>query len=157
MFFYLQAEVHKLVSALRIKLGPKPLKLKHKEGYRGGLTSLRNTVTGLIVHERLEMKTNLGNLTRYKQLKITFDKFCLQLDRILVAFHIFTCAGSILSGWFLMLYCMVTNMSRRWKLHPGNLVLILITNICLYPKGSKTIIDKWHGLQWVMVKGNGWK
>lgn len=59
-----QAEVAKLVSALRINVGQKQLKLKSVEGLYGTLTSLRKSVGALINHERLEMHERRGILTR---------------------------------------------------------------------------------------------
>ncbi len=52
------------MSALRVNLGARPRRMKNLMGYRAGLESLRMSVTGLIQHERLELKENRGILTR---------------------------------------------------------------------------------------------
>jgi large subunit ribosomal protein L17 len=68
-----QAEVHKLVSALRFKVSPKPFNLKkqnqpmtrvpaHTDRYR--LEICRSAVNSLIVNERLEMTKHMGITTR---------------------------------------------------------------------------------------------
>lgn len=68
-----QAEVHKLVSALRFKVAPKPLRVRSaanpkpttnamNDRYR--LELVRKSVNALIVNERLEMGWNNGNTTR---------------------------------------------------------------------------------------------
>lgn len=59
-----QAEVTKLVSALRFNVGSKQLRLKNTEGLAGTLKTLRKSVGGLINHERLEMHEKRGILTR---------------------------------------------------------------------------------------------
>eukprot|EP00092_Neocalanus_flemingeri_P000579 GFUD01000614.1.p1 GENE.GFUD01000614.1~~GFUD01000614.1.p1 ORF type:complete len:209 (-),score=64.11 GFUD01000614.1:92-718(-) len=68
-----QAEVHKLVSALRIKVAPKPLKLKKfgqpqsmvgADSDRYRLEICRTAVTSLIVNERLEMTKMMGMTIR---------------------------------------------------------------------------------------------
>ena len=64
LIFIFQAEIGRLVSALRINLGPKPRRMKNLWGYRGGLEQLRLSVTGLIIHERIELKENRGIMTR---------------------------------------------------------------------------------------------
>ncbi len=62
-----QAEVAKLVSGLRVKLSPVAISSQRRkvfEGYRGQLTQLRETVSALVAHERLEVTANKGLLTR---------------------------------------------------------------------------------------------
>ena len=51
-----QAEITRLVSGLRIKIGSKPRKLKNPYGPRGALESLRPCVSSLINEERIEIK-----------------------------------------------------------------------------------------------------
>jgi hypothetical protein len=63
-FTDLQAEIGRLVSTLRVNLGPKPRRIKHLMGYRAGLEQARLSVTGLILHERIELKENRGIVTR---------------------------------------------------------------------------------------------
>lgn len=68
-----QAEVHKLVSALRFKVHPRPVNVRSKanpnptvnamsDRYR--LELIRKSVNALIVNERLEMSRNVGTATR---------------------------------------------------------------------------------------------
>ena len=68
-----QAEVHKLISALRFKVAPKPVQLKSynqpapsvgADGNRYRLEICRSAVTSLIVNERLEMTKHMGITTR---------------------------------------------------------------------------------------------
>lgn len=58
---------------LRVNLGPKPRRMKNPMGYRGGLEQLRLSVTGLILHERLELKENRGFMTRQYTEKLISD------------------------------------------------------------------------------------
>ena len=51
-----QAEITRLISGLKIKVGTKPLKYKNPYGPRGGLEELRLSVTSLINDERLKLK-----------------------------------------------------------------------------------------------------
>ena len=69
-----QAEVHKLISALRIKISPRPYNLKIRtnppssvasyNGNRYRLEILRKQVTNLIVNERLEFPKHMGVTVR---------------------------------------------------------------------------------------------
>ena len=51
-----QAEIRRLITGLKIKVGTKPIKYKHVYGPRGALESLRPSVTSLINDERIELK-----------------------------------------------------------------------------------------------------
>jgi len=60
-----QAEIGKLVSALRFKVRPDKIKtFSGGDGNRGRLMVYRNTVTALINNERLEMKKAKGWMVR---------------------------------------------------------------------------------------------
>lgn len=50
-----QADVSKLISQLRIKVRPKARRLRNPLGAEGRLDNLRNIVSGLIKHERIEL------------------------------------------------------------------------------------------------------
>lgn len=52
-----QADVTKLMSALRIKYRQGHRRLSNKDGMEGRLHKMRKTVTALIKYERLEMNT----------------------------------------------------------------------------------------------------
>ena len=51
-----QAEITRLISGLKIKIGKKPVKYRHVYGPRGALEALRPSVTSLINDERIELK-----------------------------------------------------------------------------------------------------
>ena len=59
-----QAEITRLISGLKIKIGTKPIKYKNPYGKRGSLEALRPSVTSLINEERLKLKATKGTLTR---------------------------------------------------------------------------------------------
>ena len=59
-----QADVSKLVSKLRINIRPRHYKLKNPRGPEGRLDNLRNIVTGLIKHERLELSYRTADEAR---------------------------------------------------------------------------------------------
>jgi hypothetical protein len=51
-----QAEITRLISGLKIKIGTKPIKYKNQYGVRGSLEALRPSVTSLINDERINLK-----------------------------------------------------------------------------------------------------
>ena len=51
-----QAEITRLISGLKIKVGSKQIKIKNPYGPRGTLEALRPSVTSLINDERIELK-----------------------------------------------------------------------------------------------------
>ena len=69
-----QAEVHKLISALRIQISPRPYNIKSRlnppssvasyNGNRYRLEILRKQVTNMIVNERLEFSKHMGITVR---------------------------------------------------------------------------------------------
>ena len=59
-----QAEVAKLMSQLRIAVAPKHRRMKNSLGPEGRLMKLRQSVTGLIKYERLELMYNRADETR---------------------------------------------------------------------------------------------
>ncbi len=62
---FVQAEVAKLIASLRINVGLKPLKVKHSYwGYRGGLDKTRESLTKLLVDERVEVSQYNGIVLR---------------------------------------------------------------------------------------------
>lgn len=66
-----QAEVHKLISALKFKVQPKPFNVKGiidgtnvRGGHRYQLEIYRQSVTALIVNERIELSRHKGMMVR---------------------------------------------------------------------------------------------
>ena len=51
-----QAEITRLISGLKIKIGTKQIKIKNAYGARGSLEALRPSVTSLVNDERIELK-----------------------------------------------------------------------------------------------------
>ena len=71
--FDFQAEVGRLVSALRINVGLSQRKTKNIKGFYGQLQNLRKSVTALINHERIELHENRGYVTRQYTEKLISD------------------------------------------------------------------------------------
>lgn len=59
-----QAEVSKLMSALKVAVNPKARRLRNLDGPEGRLNKLRKTVTALIKHERIELNFNRADESR---------------------------------------------------------------------------------------------
>lgn len=59
-----QAEVTKLMSALKIAVAPKARRLRNIDGPQGRLEKLRKTVTAIIKHERIELNFNRADEAR---------------------------------------------------------------------------------------------
>lgn len=59
-----QAEVSKLMSALKIAVAPKARRLRNVDGPQGRLEKLRKTVTAIIKHERIELNFNRADEAR---------------------------------------------------------------------------------------------
>uniref|UniRef100_A0A1B6D5W7 Large ribosomal subunit protein bL17m n=1 Tax=Clastoptera arizonana TaxID=38151 RepID=A0A1B6D5W7_9HEMI len=59
-----QADVSRLVSKLRFKINPTHRKLQNPKGPEGRINNLRETVTGLIKYERLEMNYHRADEAR---------------------------------------------------------------------------------------------
>lgn len=59
-----QAEVSKLISALKINIQPRARNLRNIDGPEGRLLKIRKTITALIKHERLELNYNRADEAR---------------------------------------------------------------------------------------------
>ncbi|XP_065560594.1 large ribosomal subunit protein bL17m-like [Artemia franciscana] len=57
-------ELTKLVSSLKIRVNPKPLKMSNARGPEGRLIRLRKTVTALVKYERVEINWHKGQEAR---------------------------------------------------------------------------------------------
>lgn len=59
-----QAEVTKLMSALKIAVNPQARRLRNFDGPEGRLEKLRKTVTAIVKHERIELNYNRADEAR---------------------------------------------------------------------------------------------
>uniref|UniRef100_A0A146LZ32 Large ribosomal subunit protein bL17m n=2 Tax=Lygus hesperus TaxID=30085 RepID=A0A146LZ32_LYGHE len=59
-----QADVSRLVSRLKIRVNPKPRRLRNPDGPEGRLNKMRQTVLGLIKYERIELNSNTAEEAR---------------------------------------------------------------------------------------------
>lgn len=69
------ADVTKLMSALKFKILPKHRKMRNPEGPPGRLNKLRKTVTALIKHERIELNTERADEARGYAERVNYFKF----------------------------------------------------------------------------------
>lgn len=58
------ADVMKLMSALRVKFNANPRRLRNPDGSSGRLQKIGQTLTALIKHERIELNFNRADETR---------------------------------------------------------------------------------------------
>ncbi|KAF6212462.1 hypothetical protein GE061_012985 [Apolygus lucorum] len=59
-----QADVSRLVPRLRIRVNPKPRRLRNPDGQEGRLNKMRQTVLGLIKYKRIELNSNTADEAR---------------------------------------------------------------------------------------------
>lgn len=82
-----QAELSKLVSALKIAVKPKPRGFSNPEGPAGRLRKLRATVTALIKYERIELNYPRADEARGYAERVTivfpfpFYIMCMEIQR----------------------------------------------------------------------------
>ena len=61
------------MSKLKINVGLRQRKVRHPQGYRGGLENLRKSVTALVTHERIELNENRAVTVRQYTEKLISD------------------------------------------------------------------------------------
>lgn len=77
-----QAEVSKLISALKINIQSRPRNLRNIDGPEGRLLKIRKTITALVKHERLELNYNRADEARgyAERVSINYKFYCWSVN-----------------------------------------------------------------------------